>query len=50
MLKSKFYEHKYDGGIHGEFVTFIRSKKSLLINKNEKAVLKPIYLKGEKKM
>ncbi len=47
--KTKIYEHKYDGGV-GEFVTFLDQKKSLLINKNEKAVFKkPIYLKGEKK-
>ena len=47
--KTKIYEHKYDGGI-AEFVTFLDQKKSLLINKNEKAVFKkPIYIKGEKK-
>jgi len=47
--KTKTYEHKYDGGV-GEFVTFLDQKKSLLINKNEKAVFKkPVYLKGEKK-
>ena len=47
-VKSKVFEHKYDGGV-AEFVTFLDQKKSLLINKNEKAVFKkPIYLKGEK--
>ena len=47
-IKSKVFEHKYDGGV-AEFVTFLDQKKSLLINKNEKAVFKkPIYLKGEK--
>ena len=47
--KTKVYNHKYDGGV-GEFVTFLDQKKSLMINKNEKAVFKkPIYLKGEKK-
>ena len=47
--KTKTYENKYDGGI-GEFVTFLDQKKSILINKNEKAVFKkPLYLKGEKK-
>ncbi len=46
--KTKTYENKYDGGI-SEFVTFLDQKKSILINKNEKAVFKkPLYLKGEK--
>ncbi len=46
--KTKNYEHKYDGGI-AEFVTFLDQKKSLLINRNEKAAFKkPIYIKGEK--
>ena len=46
--KTKVYEHKYEGGVT-EFVTFLDQKKSLLINKNEKAVFKkPIYFKGEK--
>jgi len=46
--KTKVYEHKYEGGV-AEFVTFLDQKKSLLINKNEKAVFKkPIYFKGEK--
>ena len=47
--KPKVFEHKYDGGI-SEFVTFLDQKKSILINKNEKAVFKrPLYLKGDKK-
>ena len=47
--KTKVFEHKYDGGI-SEFVTFLDQKKSILINKNEKAVFKrPLYLKGDKK-
>ena len=46
--KPKIFENKYDGGV-SEFVQFIDQKKSLLINKNEKATFKkPIYLKGEK--
>ncbi len=46
--KTKTHEHKYDGGI-AEFVSFLDTKKNLLINKNEKAVFKkPIYLKSEK--
>jgi len=46
--KTKTYEHKYDGGVE-EFVKFLDQKKSLLINKNEKAVFKkPLYIKGEK--
>ena len=46
--KTKTYENKYDGGI-SEFVTFIDQKKSILINKNEKAIFKkPLYIKGEK--
>ena len=49
MLKPKVYEHKYDGGVVN-LLHFLDQKKSLLINKNEKAVFKkPIYLKGEKK-
>ena len=46
--KPKIFENKYDGGV-AEFVQFVDQKKSLLINKNEKAIFKkPIYLKGEK--
>ena len=46
--KVKVYENKYDGGI-SEFVTFLDQKKSILINKNEKAVFKkPLYLQGQK--
>ncbi len=46
--KAKVYENKYDGGI-SEFVTFLDQKKSILINKNEKAVFKkPLYLQGQK--
>ena len=46
--KPKVYENKYDGGI-SEFVTFLDQKKSILINKNEKAVFKkPLYLQGQK--
>ena len=48
LSKPKVFENKYDGGV-SQFVQFIDQKKSLLINKNEKAVFKkPIYLKGEK--
>ena len=47
--KNKIYENKYEGGIQ-EFVTFIDLKKSILINKNEKAVFKkPLYIQGQKK-
>ena len=47
--KLKSYDHKYDGGV-SEFVTFLDQKKSLLINKNEKAVFKkPVFFKSEKK-
>ena len=46
--KPKHYENKYEGGI-SEFVTFLDQKKSILVNKNEKAVFKkPLYLHGEK--
>ena len=46
--KMKVYEHKYDGGV-AEFVNYLDQKKSILINKNEKAVFKkPIYLKADK--
>ncbi len=46
--KVKNYEHKYDGGV-AEFVNYLDQKKSILINKNEKAVFKkPIYLKADK--
>ena len=46
--KIKIFENKYDGGI-SEFVSFLDQKKSILINKNEKAVFKkPLYLQGEK--
>ncbi len=48
LAKPKIFENKYDGGV-SEFVQFVDQKKSLLINKNEKAIFKkPIYLKGEK--
>ena len=48
--KVKVYENKYDGGI-SEFVTFLDQKKSILINKNEKAIFKkPLYLQGQKIM
>tara|TARA_B100001175_G_C19509442_1_gene642869 strand:- start:1746 stop:3812 length:2067 start_codon:yes stop_codon:yes gene_type:complete len=48
LAKPKIFENKYDGGV-AEFVQFVDQKKSLLINKNEKATFKkPIYLKGEK--
>ena len=48
LSKPKIFENKYDGGV-AEFVQFIDQKKSLLINKNEKAIFKkPIYLKGDK--
>ena len=48
LAKPKIFENKYDGGV-SEFVQFNDQKKSLLINKNEKATFKkPIYLKGEK--
>ena len=47
--KNKTYENKYDGGIQ-EFVSFIDLKKSILVNKNEKAVFKkPLYIQGLKK-
>ena len=47
--KIKVYESKYSGGIT-EFVSFLDQKKSILANKNEKAVFKkPLYLMGEKK-
>ena len=46
--KPKHYENKYEGGI-SEFVNFLDQKKSILVNKNEKAVFKkPLYLHGEK--
>ena len=48
LAKPKIFENKYDGGVSA-FVQFNDQKKSLLINKNEKATFKkPIYLKGEK--
>ena len=48
LSKPKIFENKYDGGV-AEFVQFVDQKKSLLINKNEKAIFKkPIYLKGDK--
>ena len=47
--KIKVYESKYSGGIT-EFVSFLDQKKSILANKNEKAVFKkPLYLMDKKK-
>ena len=43
LAKPKIFENKYDGGVSA-FVQFNDQKKSLLINKNEKATFKkPIY-------
>ncbi len=46
--KEKIYKNKYDGGIQ-EFVEFLDSKKTYLVNKNQANVFKrPIYISGEK--
>jgi DNA gyrase subunit B len=48
LKKEKEFLHKYDGGIV-EFVKFINSKKSILVNKNEKEVFKkPVFVTATK--
>ena len=41
--KQKEYLNKYEGGV-SEFVKFINKKKPILVNKNEKEVLKNLFL------
>jgi len=46
--KEKIYKNKYDGGIQ-EFVEFLDSNKTSLVNKNQVNLCKkPIYISGEK--
>jgi len=46
--KEKIYKNKYDGGIQ-EFVEFLDSNKTSLVNKNQVNLFKkPIYISGEK--
>ena len=46
--KEKIYKNKYDGGIQ-EFVEFLDSNKTPLVNKNQVNLFKrPIYISGEK--